>query len=155
MHVGCRFLSQFWQHMRREIANLINYLVPWESRIKEIESHFGSAVASYFTFLRWLFWVNMMIFILLTTFVAVPEVSLFHHQLEAKILTRGARFWGRTSWTRWTTARPCCPKREQTPQTSQFYGTLKEFCATRQCFTAFTPTGTFSRVATACPLPIL
>lgn len=61
--------------MRREIANLINYLVPWESRIKEIESHFGSAVASYFTFLRWLFWVNLMIFILLTTFVAVPEVS--------------------------------------------------------------------------------
>jgi len=74
--------------MRREIANLINYLVPWESRIKEIESHFGSAVASYFTFLRWLFWVNMMIFILLTTFVAVPEVSCFLcHHLEATILT--------------------------------------------------------------------
>jgi hypothetical protein len=122
-------------------------------RIKESESHLDSAVASYFTFLRWLFWVNMMIFILLTTFVAVPEVSCFLcHQLEATILTRVARFWGRTSWT---TARPCCPKREQTPRTSQFYGTLKEFCATRQCFTVFTPTGTFSRVATDCPLPIL
>ncbi|XP_059472075.1 transmembrane channel-like protein isoform X2 [Neocloeon triangulifer] len=67
-------LLKFWQHLKRELANLLNYLVPWESRIKEIESHFGSAVASYFTFLRWLFWVNLMITILLTTFVAVPEV---------------------------------------------------------------------------------
>ncbi|XP_065340682.1 transmembrane channel-like protein [Cloeon dipterum] len=67
-------LLKFWQHLKRELANLLNYLVPWESRIKEIESHFGSAVASYFTFLRWLFWVNLIITILLTTFVAVPEV---------------------------------------------------------------------------------
>ena len=80
-------------------------------------------------------------------FVSSPRSNNFNWRM--------ARFWGRTSWTRWTTARPCCPKREQTPPTSQFYGTLKEFCATHQCFTASTPTGTFSRVATACPLPIL
>lgn len=68
-------VSQFWQRLRRELANLINYIVPWESRIKEIESHFGSAVASYFTFLRWLFWVNLVITVQLAAFVAVPEVT--------------------------------------------------------------------------------
>lgn len=56
--------------------NLQTWLVPWELRIKEIESHFGSAVASYFIFLRWIFWINLVIALILTAFIAVPEVQL-------------------------------------------------------------------------------
>ncbi|XP_058829863.1 transmembrane channel-like protein [Topomyia yanbarensis] len=67
------FLATKWRQILREITNLSTYLVPWESRIKEIESHFGSVVASYFTFLRWLFWVNIVISLLLVVFVMVPE----------------------------------------------------------------------------------
>ncbi|RZF48510.1 hypothetical protein LSTR_LSTR011068 [Laodelphax striatellus] len=63
-----------WQFVKRELANFMNVMVPWELRIKEIESHFGSVVASYFTFLRWLFWVNLMISLILLTFVAIPEI---------------------------------------------------------------------------------
>jgi uncharacterized membrane protein len=58
----------------RETSNLISFLVPWESRIKEIESLFGSAVASYFTFLRWVFWINLVLTSCYTAFVVVPEV---------------------------------------------------------------------------------
>lgn len=43
-------------------------------RIKQIESQFGSVVASYFTFLRWLLWVNLVIAITLISFVTIPEV---------------------------------------------------------------------------------
>ncbi|XP_026479327.1 transmembrane channel-like protein 2 [Ctenocephalides felis] len=68
------FLAAKWSHWKREAANLGNWLVPWERRIKEIESHFGSVVASYFTFLRWLFWVNIVIATVLTVFVVVPEI---------------------------------------------------------------------------------
>lgn len=60
--------------MKREIYNFCALLIPWEIRIKEIESRFGSVVASYFIFLRWLFWVNIVIANIFTLFVIVPEV---------------------------------------------------------------------------------
>ncbi|XP_038216690.1 transmembrane channel-like protein 3 [Zerene cesonia] len=66
-------LATKWQQLKREAANTSNLLIPWELRIKEIESHFGSVVASYFTFLRWLFWVNLVIGFILLVFVIVPE----------------------------------------------------------------------------------
>lgn len=71
------YFVQKIQHYKRELANLSNWFIPWERRIKEIESHFGSVVASYFIFLRWLFWVNLVIAAILVAFVSVPEVSLF------------------------------------------------------------------------------
>ncbi|XP_055538151.1 transmembrane channel-like protein isoform X2 [Wyeomyia smithii] len=67
------FLGTKWRQILREMTNLSTYLIPWESRVKEIESHFGSVVASYFTFLRWLFWVNIVISFLLIVFVMMPE----------------------------------------------------------------------------------
>ncbi|XP_076287033.1 transmembrane channel-like protein [Lasioglossum baleicum] len=68
------FTTKKWQYCRRELVNLQTWLIPWELRIKEIESHFGSAVASYFTFLRWLFWINLVMCTIITAFVAIPEV---------------------------------------------------------------------------------
>ncbi|KAG8268182.1 Transmembrane channel-like protein 3 [Homalodisca vitripennis] len=73
-------LIKHWQHTKRELANLMNVLIPWEIRIKEIESHFGSVVASYFTFLRWLFWVNLVTAVVLIVFVAVPEMLMANKQ---------------------------------------------------------------------------
>ncbi|KAK9881608.1 hypothetical protein WA026_016479 [Henosepilachna vigintioctopunctata] len=69
------FFLKKWQNSRREISNILNWFIPWEQKVKEIESHFGSVVASYFLFIRWLFWVNIVIAGILVCFVAIPEVS--------------------------------------------------------------------------------
>ncbi|TWW67053.1 Transmembrane channel-like protein 3, partial [Takifugu flavidus] len=59
----------------RLLYNVTVLFIPWEVRIKKIESHFGSGVASYFIFLRWLFGINIVLSIMTGAFVILPEVS--------------------------------------------------------------------------------
>lgn len=66
--------ERYWRHFKREFANFLVIITPWEMRIKKIESHFGSVVASYFTFLRWIFWLNLANSLVMVAFVMVPEL---------------------------------------------------------------------------------
>lgn len=68
------FFERYWRHFKREFANFLVIITPWEMRIKKIESHFGSVVASYFTFLRWIFWLNLANSLVMVSFVMVPEL---------------------------------------------------------------------------------
>ncbi|GMR34113.1 hypothetical protein PMAYCL1PPCAC_04308, partial [Pristionchus mayeri] len=70
------YLEEFNKRMavvRRYLFNFRTYLIPWEGKIKRIESHFGSVVSSYFTFLRWIVFVNLVISLLVIAFVVLPE----------------------------------------------------------------------------------
>lgn len=58
----------------RELSNYLALMVPWEAKIKNIESYFGSVVASYFTFLRWLFWINIIMSLICGVVIIMPEV---------------------------------------------------------------------------------
>ncbi|XP_014287845.1 transmembrane channel-like protein [Halyomorpha halys] len=82
-----------WNYIKREVINLASNMIPWEPRIKRIESHFGTVVASYFTFLRWLFSVNVIIAVVLVLFLAVPEVVFGHtgSSGERKIIPKEER----------------------------------------------------------------
>jgi hypothetical protein len=70
--------------MWKVVKELATELVPWQGRIKDIESHFGSVVSSYFIFLRWLCWINFIIALVLTVFVVIPEVR-FHFPVTFQI----------------------------------------------------------------------
>ncbi|XP_043248682.1 transmembrane channel-like protein 3 [Colletes gigas] len=97
------FTTKKWQYCRREMVNLQTWLIPWELRIKEIESHFGSAVASYFTFLRWLFWINLVMSAIITAFVAIPEVLTADPAAagERKIMLREEKIKSKHLLTLW------------------------------------------------------
>ncbi|CAD5228883.1 unnamed protein product [Bursaphelenchus okinawaensis] len=72
-HLYKEELSKKWHYVVRWFSNINTYLVPWESKIKRIESHFGSVVSSYFTFLRWVIFMNLIITLLICAFIVLPE----------------------------------------------------------------------------------
>uniref|UniRef100_A0A4W3IRV3 Transmembrane channel-like protein n=1 Tax=Callorhinchus milii TaxID=7868 RepID=A0A4W3IRV3_CALMI len=65
-----------WIKFKRDFENFKTSCIPWEMKIKEIESHFGSSVASYFIFLRWLYGINVVLFSLTFGLVVIPEVLM-------------------------------------------------------------------------------
>ncbi|XP_073424673.1 transmembrane channel-like protein 3 [Dendrobates tinctorius] len=66
--------AELWKKFSRLSYNFVVLFIPWEMRIKKIESHFGSGVASYFIFLRWLFGINIVLTIMTGAFVVLPEI---------------------------------------------------------------------------------
>nr|XP_061804456.1 transmembrane channel-like protein 1 [Nerophis lumbriciformis] len=69
-------LTKKWMKFQRDFENFKTACIPWEMKIKEIESHFGSSVASYFIFLRWMYGINMILFGLTFGLVMVPEALM-------------------------------------------------------------------------------
>ncbi|ETE72392.1 Transmembrane channel-like protein 1, partial [Ophiophagus hannah] len=65
-----------WMKFQRDFENFKTACIPWEMKIKEIESHFGSSVASYFIFLRWMYGINIVLFGLTFGLVLVPEALM-------------------------------------------------------------------------------
>ncbi|XP_062399816.1 transmembrane channel-like protein 1 [Sardina pilchardus] len=69
-------MQKKWMKFLRDFENFKTACIPWEMKIKDIESHFGSSVASYFIFLRWMYGINMILFGLMFGLVMVPEALM-------------------------------------------------------------------------------
>ncbi|KAG8181681.1 hypothetical protein JTE90_019220 [Oedothorax gibbosus] len=77
--LGCttRFklgMSMAWHKFRHECKNISYFLEPWHSSIKTIQGKFGSEVASYFIFLRWLLYINLWNCFTTFCFVVIPQL---------------------------------------------------------------------------------
>ncbi|XP_039288801.1 transmembrane channel-like protein 7 [Nilaparvata lugens] len=66
-------LSIVFTRIRMWIHDLVYGYELWYGSLKTIEGHFGSDVASYFKFLRWLFLYNCFVFIMSFIFVIIPQ----------------------------------------------------------------------------------
>ncbi|XP_066934715.1 transmembrane channel-like protein 5 isoform X4 [Clytia hemisphaerica] len=55
----------------------------WKGHMKEIEGLFGTGVLSYFTFLRWLLYINLIVSLLTLCFLFVPQMI---YEQSARIL---------------------------------------------------------------------
>ncbi|XP_005380813.1 PREDICTED: transmembrane channel-like protein 2 [Chinchilla lanigera] len=69
-------MAKKWVKFKRDFDNFKTQCIPWEMKIKDIESHFGSSVASYFIFLRWMYGVNLVLFGLIFGLVIIPEILM-------------------------------------------------------------------------------
>ncbi|KAM6985083.1 transmembrane channel-like protein 2-A [Aplochiton taeniatus] len=69
-------MTKKWIKFQRDFENFSTACIPWERKIKEVESHFGSSVASYFIFLRWMYGMNLVLFGFTFGLVVIPEVLM-------------------------------------------------------------------------------
>ncbi|CAH2038087.1 unnamed protein product, partial [Iphiclides podalirius] len=67
-------ISFAWKKGRDRISELVFSLELWYEAIRHVEGHFGSAVGSYFQFLRWLFALDLVLCTLLLCLVVAPQI---------------------------------------------------------------------------------
>ncbi|CAH1645761.1 unnamed protein product [Spodoptera littoralis] len=78
-------ISFMWKRIRDRCRDVVFSFEFWYEPIRQIEGHFGSAVGSYFYFLRWLFALNLLLSILITAFVIIPQAL---HDVETSNSTK-------------------------------------------------------------------
>nr|XP_014090349.2 transmembrane channel-like protein 7 isoform X1 [Bactrocera oleae] len=74
-----------WQKIALEWTKFSTIIKLWQSSLKDIEGHFGSGVAAYFIFLRWLFYLNCVTFLLIIIFVIIPNIMAYEKYDKCKL----------------------------------------------------------------------
>lgn len=67
---------KFWQQLKSKWSEYITKIELWQTSLKTIEGNFGTGVVAYFLFLRWLMFLNLAIFLLIFTFIVLPQILL-------------------------------------------------------------------------------
>ncbi|KAJ8037845.1 Transmembrane channel-like protein 5 [Holothuria leucospilota] len=60
--------------LKERISDWASSLSLWESSIKKIEGNYGSSVTSFFILLRWLLYLNIVVFLLTFCLIVIPEL---------------------------------------------------------------------------------
>ncbi|XP_076345206.1 transmembrane channel-like protein 6 [Tachypleus tridentatus] len=69
-----------WDQLKYNTKELLSSFDLWHFHLKMIQGHFGSSVASYFLFLRWLLFLNCGLFLVLFGFIIIPQIIWFNSQ---------------------------------------------------------------------------
>ncbi|CAD5114164.1 DgyrCDS3307 [Dimorphilus gyrociliatus] len=64
----------FWNKVGTRYKEVSQSFEIWRASIKTIEGQFGPAVSSYFAFLKWLFFLNLYIFLISFCFIIIPQI---------------------------------------------------------------------------------
>lgn len=75
-------IGNYYKRAKANMRNVIFNIELWYDSMKTIEGHFGSSVAVYFKFLRWLFVLNILLIVMTISFVTLPQI-LFNN-IEAE-----------------------------------------------------------------------
>ncbi|XP_052761311.1 transmembrane channel-like protein 5 isoform X2 [Mya arenaria] len=83
-----------WKHFKYNMAEFGYFLKLWRGHLKKIEGHFGTSVLSYFLFLKWLFYINIPVFVLTFGFVILPQILYRHKVQDPPGYTQNVTFTG-------------------------------------------------------------
>lgn len=69
-------IAMYWKLTTSSISEWSQDLELWKGHLKEVEGHFGNGVLSFFVFLKWLLFLNLVIFILEFGLISLPSVII-------------------------------------------------------------------------------
>lgn len=72
----------YYKRFKAQLRNAIFNIELWYDSMKTIEGHFGSGVAVYFKFLRWLFILNILLLVMTISFITIPQILFNNLQKE-------------------------------------------------------------------------
>ncbi|KAJ3615166.1 hypothetical protein NHX12_018734 [Muraenolepis orangiensis] len=75
-----RNIHRSFKRLREDAQERLSFLVLWRGDIHLIEGMFGTGILSYFSFLRFLVLLNLVIFLLMFSFVMLPIIIAPHVQ---------------------------------------------------------------------------
>ncbi|CAB3988804.1 transmembrane channel 7 [Paramuricea clavata] len=68
--------AMWWHLTKQSIEEGIHAMELWKGHLKEVEGQFGNGVLSFFLFLKWLLFLDLLIFIIQFCFISVPKLVL-------------------------------------------------------------------------------
>ncbi|XP_058971095.2 transmembrane channel-like protein 7 [Pocillopora verrucosa] len=76
-------VAMFWQSTTSSISEWSQDLELWKGPLKEVEGRFGNGVVSFFLFLKWLMFLNLVIFFLEFGLVSLPAIVIKNTTAQA------------------------------------------------------------------------
>ncbi|CAH0546181.1 unnamed protein product [Brassicogethes aeneus] len=83
-----------WDHTMIRVNEMFTKVELWRQSLKHIEGNFGTGVVAYFLLLKWMFFLNLTIFISIFLFITLPTILLKDSQgcTEIKDLVNNASY---------------------------------------------------------------
>lgn len=67
---------KMWDQFKTRSKEYIHKMELWKNSMRNIEGNFGTGVVAFFLFLKWLFFLNLIILIIVFTFITLPSLLL-------------------------------------------------------------------------------
>ncbi|XP_068215460.1 transmembrane channel-like protein 7 [Palaemon carinicauda] len=69
---------KFALQARSRLKEMISKIELWHWSLRYVEGNFGTGLVAFFTFIKWLLYLNLVTCVLLTLFILVPQIILKH-----------------------------------------------------------------------------
>ncbi|KAG0719287.1 Transmembrane channel-like protein 7 [Chionoecetes opilio] len=69
---------KFFSQTKSRLREMISKIELWHWSLRYVEGNFGTGLVAFFTFIKWLLYLNLFTCVLMAVFILVPQIFLLH-----------------------------------------------------------------------------